>query len=214
MQWIREGAAKEGAPPGTRDGSAGRDLESIWRRPGSSMSLVRSSPLGRWRTVCARRGKRWSPPKIFLSYLKNSKTLITLRGIGILQTKSGCNLDLSTPYYHVQNHLNIMDNLIPVSKSTTSLAIISSILYNICIQVPNLLKKVLLLLQLKEDMPLSNLENHVFILTKYANIQKIAPSIFISSAHKLTVALIIITLLMTTILGLILVKIQKISKYK
>ena len=61
-------------------------------------------------------------------------------------------------------------------------------------------------------MPLSIFENHVLILTKYANIQKINPSIFISSAHKLTLALIIITLLMITILGLILLNIQKISK--
>ena len=86
------------------------------------------------------------PGKIFLSCLKNSKTLITLQGIGILQTKSGCNLDSSTPYYHLQNHLNIMDNSIPVSKSTTSLAIISPFLYNISIQEPHLLKKVLILL--------------------------------------------------------------------
>ena len=57
-QWIRVGAAK--APPGTRDGSAGSDLESISRRPGSSMSLAGSSLLGRWRTLCARRGKRLS----------------------------------------------------------------------------------------------------------------------------------------------------------
>ena len=63
-------------------------------------------------------------------------------------------------------------------------------------------------------MPLSILENQVFMLTKYANIQKIIQSIFISSAHKLTVALIIITLLMTTISGLILLKLQKISKNK
>ena len=61
-------------------------------------------------------------------------------------------------------------------------------------------------------MPLSIFENHVFILTKYANIQKIIPSVFISSAHKLTLALIIITLLMIKILGLIPLKIQKISK--
>ena len=86
-----------------------------------------------------------------------------------------------------------MDNSIPVSKSTTSLAIISPFLYNISIQEPHLLKKVLLLLKQKEDMPLSIFENHVFILTKYANIQKIIPSIFIFSAHKLTLALIIIT---------------------
>ena len=74
------------------------------------------------------------------------------------------------------------------------------------------LKKVLLLPQQKEDMPLSIFENHVFILTKYTNIQKIIPSIFISSAQKLTLALIIITLLMIAILRLILLKIQKISK--
>ena len=61
-------------------------------------------------------------------------------------------------------------------------------------------------------MLLSIFENHVFILTKYANIQKIIASIFISSAHKLTLALIIITLLMITTLGIILLKIQKISK--
>ena len=108
--------------------------------------------------------------------------------------------------------MNIIDNSIPVSKSTTSLAIISPFLYNISIQEPHLLKKILRLLQQKEDMPLSIFENHVFILTKYANIQKIIPSIFISSAHKLTLALIIITLLIITILGLILLKIQQISK--
>ena len=62
------------------------------------------------------------PRQIFLSCLKNSKTLIILQGIGILQIKSVCNLDSSTPYYHLQNHLNIMNNSIPVSKSTTSLA--------------------------------------------------------------------------------------------
>ena len=104
-----------------------------------------------------------------------------------------------------------MDNSIPVSKSTTSLAIISPFLYNISIQEPHLLKKVLLLLKQKEDMSLSIFENHVFIFTKYANIQKVIPCIFISSAHKLTLALIIITLLMITILGLILLKIIKIS---
>ena len=129
-----------------------------------------------------------------------------------MQTKSGCNLDSSIPYYHLQNHLNIMDNSIPVSKSTTSLAIISPFLYNISIQDPHLLKKILLLLKQKEDMSLSNFENHFFILTKYANIQKIIPSIFISSADKLTLAPIIITLLMITILGLIRLKTQKISK--
>ena len=105
-----------------------------------------------------------------------------------------------------------MDNSIPVSKSTTCLAIISPFLHNISIQEPHLLKRVLLLLQQKEDMSLSIFENHIFILTKYVKIQKIIPSIFISSAHKLTLALIIITLLMITILGLILLEIQKISK--
>ena len=86
-----------------------------------------------------------------------------------------------------------MDNSIPISKSTTSLAIISPFLYNISIQEPHILKKVFLFLQQKEDMPLSISKNYVFILTKYASIQKIIPSIFISSAHKLTLALIIIT---------------------
>ena len=94
------------------------------------------------------------PRQIFLSCLKNSKTSITLQGIGVLQTKSGCNLDLSTPYFNFQNHFNIMDNSIPVSKSTTSLAIISPFLYNISIQESHLLKKVLLLLQQKEDISL------------------------------------------------------------
>ena len=61
-------------------------------------------------------------------------------------------------------------------------------------------------------MSLSIFENHVFILTEYENIQKIIPSIVIYSAHKLTLALIIITLLMITILGLIQLKIQKMSK--
>ena len=61
-------------------------------------------------------------------------------------------------------------------------------------------------------MSLSIFENHVSIITKYANIQKIIPSIFISSAHKLTLTLIIITLLMITILELILLKIKKMSK--
>ena len=60
----------------------------------------------------------------------------------------------------------------------------------------HLLEKVLLLLKQKEDISLSIFENHVFIITKYANIQKIIPSIFIYSAHKLKFALIIITLLM------------------
>ena len=151
------------------------------------------------------------PPTDFLIMFIISKTLIALQGIGILKKKSGCNLDSSTPYYHLQNHLNKMDNSISVRKSTTLLAIISLFLYNIFIQEPHLLKKVLLLQQ-KEDMPLSIFENHIFILTKYANIQKIIPSIFISSAHKLTLALIIITLLMIKILGIILLKIQKISK--
>ena len=63
-------------------------------------------------------------------------------------------------------------------------------------------------------MALSIFENHVFILTKYANIQNnySTISIFIFSAHKFTLALIIITLLTITILGLILLNIQKISK--
>ena len=104
-----------------------------------------------------------------------------------------------------------MDNSIPVGKSATSLAIISPFLYNISIQEPHLLKKVLLLLQQKEDMSLSVFENHVFILTKYEHSKNI-PSFFISSAHKLTLPLIIIVLLMITILGLILLKIQEISK--
>ena len=93
-----------------------------------------------------------------------------------------------------------MDNSIPVSKSTTSLAIISSFLYNISIQEPHSLKKVLLLLQQVKDIWLSIFEHHVSIITKYVNIQKIIPSIVISSAHKLTLALFIITLFMITVL--------------
>ena len=61
-------------------------------------------------------------------------------------------------------------------------------------------------------MSSSIIENDVIILTKYANIQTIIPFIFISTAHKFTLALIIITLVMITILGIILLKIQKISK--
>ena len=130
-----------------------------------------------------------------------------------LQFYHGCLYSTIFPrqMYHLQNHSNIMDNSILVSKSTTSLAIISPFLYNISVQEPHLLRKALLLLWQKEDMPLSIFENYVFIPTKYANIQKVIPSIFISSAHKLTLALIIITLLMITILGLILLKIKKIS---
>ena len=125
------------------------------------------------------------PPTNFLIISKkNSENLITLQGIWIFQTKSGCNLDSSTQYYHLQNPLNMMDNSIPVRTSTTSLAIISPFLYYISIQEPGLLKKVVFLHQQKEDMSLSIFENHVFILTKYANIQKIIPSIFISSAHN------------------------------
>ena len=110
--------------------------------------------------------------------------------------------------------MSIIDNSIPVSKSTTSLAIIAPFLHNVSIQEPHLLIKVLLLFQQKEEKSLSVFEKHVSILTKYANIQKIIPSIFISSAHKLTLALIIITLLMITFLGLILLKIKKMSKKK
>ena len=105
-------------------------------------------------------------------------------------------------------------NKVLVSKSTTSLAIIPPFLLNISIQEPHLLKKGITSSSEKEDMPLSIFGNHVFFLTKYANIQKIIPSIFISSAHQLTIALIIITLLMITILRLILLKIQKISTKK
>ena len=93
------------------------------------------------------------------------------------------NLDSLNPYHHLNSHLNIMDNSILISKSTTSLAIISPFLYNIAIQEPHLLKKVLLLQQ-KEDMSLSIYEYHAFTLTKYANIQKIIPSIFTSSADN------------------------------
>ena len=57
-----------------------------------------------------------------------------------------------------------------------------------------------------------NLRKPCLYLTKYANIQKIITSIFISSAHKLTLAVIIITSLMITNLGSILLKIQKISE--
>ena len=43
------------------------------------------------------------PKQIFLSCSKNSKTLITLQGIGILQIEFDCNLDSSIPYYNIKN---------------------------------------------------------------------------------------------------------------
>ena len=61
-------------------------------------------------------------------------------------------------------------------------------------------------------MLISAFEIHVFLLTKYANIQKIIPSIFNSSAHKIYIAHTIVTFLIILILLIILNKIYKISK--
>ena len=152
------------------------------------------------------------PKQIFLSCSKNSKTLITLQGIGILQIESDCNLDSSIPYYNIRNYTKIMDNSIPLSKSTTSLEIISPFLYNMSITQPHLLKNVLHLFHKKDYMLISTFESHVFLLKKYANIQKMIPSIFNSSAHKIYIARTIVTFLIILILLIILIKIQKISK--
>ena len=113
------------------------------------------------------------PRQIFLSCRKNSKTVITLPGIGILQIKSGCNLDSSTPYYHLQNHLNIMDNSIPVNKSTTSLAIISPFLYNISIQEPHLLKKYYFFFNKKKTCHYQSSKTMSLSITKYKKFKKL-----------------------------------------
>ena len=149
------------------------------------------------------------PKQIFLSCSKNAKTLITLQEIGILRIESDCNLDSSIPYYNIRNYPKIMDNSIPISKSTTSLKVISPFLYNMSITEPHLLKTVLHLFYKKDDMLISTFESHVFLLTKYANIQKIIPSIFNSSAHKIYKAHTMVTFLIIIILLIILIKIQK-----
>ena len=105
-----------------------------------------------------------------------------------------------------------MDKAIPLSKSTTSPEIISPTLHNMSITEPLLLKNVLHLFHKKDNMLISTFESHVFLLTKYVNIQKIIPSIFNSSAHKLCIAHTIITFLIILILLIIPIKIQKISK--
>ena len=61
-----------------------------------------------------------------------------------------------------------MDNSIPLTKSTTSLNIISTLLYNMSIRERHLLKKVLQVFHKKYDMLISTFESHVFLLTKYA----------------------------------------------
>ena len=86
-----------------------------------------------------------------------------------------------------------MDNSIPLRKSTTSLEIISPFLYNMSITETHLLKNVLHLFHKKDDMLISTFESHDFLLTKYANIQKMIPSIFNSSAHKIYIAHTIVT---------------------
>ena len=121
-------------------------------------------------------------------------------------------MDSSIPYYNIKNYLKIMDNSVPLSKSTTSLEIISTFLYNMSITEPHLLKNVLHLFHKKDDMLISTFEIHVFLLTKYANIQNIIPSILNSSAHQIYIAHTIITFLIILILLIILIKIQKISK--
>ena len=152
------------------------------------------------------------PKQMFLSCSKNSKTLITFQKIGILQIESNCDLDSSIPYYNIKNYPKIMDNSIPLSKSTTSLEIISSFLYNMSITEPHLLKNVLHLFHKKDDMLISTFESHVFLLKKYANIQKIIASIFNSRSHKIYIAHTIITFLIILILIIILINIKKIIK--
>ena len=152
------------------------------------------------------------PEQIFLSCSKNSKTLINLQGIGILQIESDCNLDSSVPYYNIKNYPKIMDNSNSLHKSTTSLKIISPFLYNMSITEPHSLKNVFNFFRKKDDMLISTFESHVFILAKYANIQKIIPSIFNSCASKIYIAHTIVTCLIILILLIILIKIRKISK--
>ena len=61
-------------------------------------------------------------------------------------------------------------------------------------------------------MLISTFESHVFLFTKYTNIQKIIPSIFNSSAHKIYIVHTILTFLIILILLIILIKIQNISR--
>ena len=136
---------------------------------------------------------------ILLSCSKISKTLTNLQGIGVLQIKSDSNLDSSIRNYNITNYPKIMDKSIALSKSTTSLEIISPFLYNMSItelhllknglhlfhKKDNMLKNGLHLFHKKDNMLRSTFESHVFLLTKYANIQKIIPSILNSSAHKI-----------------------------
>ena len=58
-------------------------------------------------------------------------------------------------------------------------------------------------------MSLLVFQSHVLILMKHANIKKISPSSFVSSAHKITLALFIVTFLMIIILASILIEIRK-----
>ena len=107
-----------------------------------------------------------------------------------------------------------MDNSIELGKSATFLNIISPFSYNMSIREPHLLKNVLHLFHKKDDMLISTFESHVFLLTKCANIQKIIPSNFNPSAHKIYIAHTIVTFLIILILLIILIKIQKISRKK
>ena len=121
--------------------------------------------------------------------LKKFKILITLQGMGILQIELNCNFDSSTPYYHLETHLRPMDTSITNSESTTSLAIIPPF-YTIFESNNQIYLKIYYFFSKKDDMPLSLFKSHVFIITKYANIQKIIQYIFTSSAHKITFALV------------------------
>ena len=76
-----------------------------------------------------------------------------------------------------------MDNSIPLSKSATYLEIISPFLYNMSITQPHLLKNMLHLFHKKDDMLISTFESHVFLLTKYANIQKKLSHLFLILVH-------------------------------
>ena len=69
-QTVDKGRGSKGRSPsspesscvlvGTQDDSAGKDYEYISEKPGSLKNLVGSDLLGHWKTLCDRRGWRWS----------------------------------------------------------------------------------------------------------------------------------------------------------
>ena len=62
-------------------------------------------------------------------------------------------------------------------------------------------------------MSISTFESNVFLLTKYANIQKITPLVFDFSVQEITVALVIVIFLMILVLAIILIKIPKTKRF-